>query len=64
MVVVMQVTSLYNVFTLALMDTLSSLLAQINVAMKVNCLAPVVLLNMCDKSKLSKRICTGAAKNI
>ena len=33
---------------MALLDTLSSLIAQIHFAVKVNCLAPVVLLNMCD----------------
>ena len=38
-----------------MIDTvLSSLTAQIHFAVKANCLAPVVLLNMCNKSKLSE----------
>ena len=44
------------------MDTLSFLIAQINLAVKANCLNPVVLLNMCDKRKLSERMCWAAAK--
>ena len=44
------------------MDTLSFLIAKINLAVKANCLAPVVLLNMCDKHKLSELVCWVAAK--
>ena len=60
--VVVSYTGYLSVLTVALMDTLSSLIAQIHFAVTANCLSPVVLLNMCDTRKVSEWRCWATTK--